>query len=302
MEEEKLSGPSSRRSSFALVKHYIGRLAHHIRAIKELLRDTMDLSHLLDSHAVCKISAPSAVPPPIRDSHTNLRGILNRMFMKDDHERPMLENGLLNLNKVAGIFKTFLDQYNGSLPEVHAEIQLLEDFVERQRSFANDDRFIACSKPACLCCELYLKYHPARVMVYSSHRKIWSKWSPPFVQQFDKENPTARQQKKILSRMTQDLREQMITHISQRLPSNRWHPDSATNITDVREFGISSESLEVSGADILETRPSTLSQIYQGGSNSPPGAEGANTTDVGMDYYDDDSASENGGVSLYDSI
>ncbi|KAJ6019768.1 hypothetical protein N7499_003139 [Penicillium canescens] len=277
LEDERHSGPTSKRSSFILVHHYIGRLAHHIRATKELHRDTKDLSHLLDSYAVCKIPAPSAVPPPIRDSHTNLRGILNRMFKHDDHEREMLEDGLLHLNKVAGIFENFLRQYDGSLLEVHAEIRLLEYFHKSQRSFAGEDRFIACSKPACLCCEMYFKYHPARVMVSSSHRKIWTKWSPPLVQHFNDESPAARQQKYILNKMTKDLREQVAIHILQHLPSKRWHPDSITNITDIRRFGISSDLPEVSGIESPETHPSTCTQVHQNRFNSPLEAEFSDT-------------------------
>lgn len=300
LEDERRTGPTSRRSSFVLVQHYIGRLAHHIRAIKELLRDTQYLSHVLDNYAVCKIYAPSAVPPPIRDSHTNLRGILNRMFKNNDSERKMLEGGLLHLDKVVGIFKDFLRPYDGSLLDVHAEVQVLEYFYKMQKSFAGDDRFIACSKPACLCCEMYLKYHPARVMVSSSHRKIWTKWSPPHVQGFDNENPAARQQKDILTKMTQDLREQVITHVLQRLPSNRWHPDSITNITDVRQFGISSDSLEVSGAETPKTPPSTYSRIHQSRSNSPPDTDLSDNLDAETEF-DEDSGSENGGVPLFDS-
>lgn len=300
LEDERRSGPTSRRSSFVLVRHYIGRLAHRVRAIKELLRDTQDLSHLFDNYAVCKIYAPSAVPPPIRDSHTNLRGILNRMFKNNDSERKMLEGGLLHLDKVAGIFEDFLRPYDGSLLNVHAEIQVLDYFYNTQKSFAGDDRFIACSKPACLCCEMYLKYHPARVMVSSSHRKIWTKWSPPHVEQFDNESDAAWQQKVILIKMTQDLREQVITHVLQRLPPNRWHPDSITNITDIREVGISSDSLEASGAEGPETPPSTYSQIHQSRSNSPPDIDLSDNlnTEMGLD---EDSGSENGGVPLFDS-
>jgi hypothetical protein len=221
------------------------------------------------------------------------------MFTNKDSERKMLEDGLLHLDKVAGIFKKFLRPYDGCLLDVHAEVQVLEYFYEMQKSFAGDDRFIACSKPACLCCEMYLEYHPARVMVYSSHRKIWTKWSPPRVQQFDDKNLAARQQKDILNKMTQDLREQVTTHVLQRLPSNRWHPDSITNITDIREFGISSDSLEVSGAETPETLPSTYSQIHQSRSNSPPGTDISDSSDAETDF--DESDFENGGVSLFDS-
>lgn len=138
-------------------------------------------------------------------------------------------------------------------------------------------------------------------MVYASHPKIWTKWSPPLVQHFDKNHPAARQQKTILSKMTQDLRDQMVTNILQRLPPNRWHPNSATNITNIWGLGIGSETLEVSGAEISQAHPIPLSLFYQGESNSPSGTEFSDNTDAGMDS-DDDSVSENGGVSLDDSI
>ncbi|KAJ5335669.1 uncharacterized protein N7506_005605 [Penicillium brevicompactum] len=181
LEYERRSDPASRRSSFILVQHYIGRLSHHIRAIKELLRDAQDLSHLLDNHAVCKIYVPSAVPSPIRDSHTNFREILNRMFKKNDCDRKLLDDGLLHLDKETGIFESFLLQYDGSLLEVHAEVQVLECFHKMQKSFTGDDRLIGFSEPACLYYEMYFKYNPARVMLSSSDRKIWTKWSPPHV-------------------------------------------------------------------------------------------------------------------------
>jgi hypothetical protein len=120
------------------------------------------------------------------------------------------------------------------------------------------------------------------------------------VEQFDNESDAAWQQKVILIKMTQDLREQVITHVLQRLPPNRWHPDSITNITDIREVGISSDSLEASGAEGPETPPSTYSQIHQSRSNSPPDIDLSDNLDTEMGL-DEDSGSENGGVPLFDS-
>lgn len=48
----------------------------------------------------------------------------------------MLEDGLLRLDKVARILKTFLRPYDGSLLEVHPQNQLLEYFYKTQLSFA----------------------------------------------------------------------------------------------------------------------------------------------------------------------
>lgn len=62
--------------------------------------------------------------------------------------------------------------------------------------------------------------------------------------------------------MTQGLRKQVITHVLQSLPPNRWYPDSITNITDIRQFDISSDSLEVSDVETPETPPSAYSREF----------------------------------------
>ncbi|CAG8105909.1 unnamed protein product [Penicillium salamii] len=296
-EEEMWLSPSRKRSSFILVRHYFGRLAHHIRASKELIRDSEDLGHLFDHYAVCPIYAPSAVPPPICDSHTNLRGILNRMFKENSEERDMLKDGLLHLNKVGGIFNTFLRQYNGSALEVHAEVQVLEYFWKMRMSFAGEDRFIACSKPACVCCELYFEYHPARVMVSSSHRKVWKKWSPPYIEQFDNKHPAARQQRDVLNKMTENLREQVRCHVIQCLPSKRWHPDSITNITETRWSSFNSNSLETSDAETPKILSSITLQNHQNRCASSSDTKVVGTSDAEADF-DEVFGSENGGVSL----
>ena len=299
LNEEARLGPTSKRSSFFLVRHYIGRLAHHIRASKQPIEDTKDLSRFLDNYEVHPIDALSAVPPLIRDSHVNLQGILNRMFKKGDEEMPQVEDGLLHLNKVGGVFEKFLHQYERSSPEVHAEVQVLEHFHRMRKSFAGDDRFVACSKPACLCCEMYFKYHPARAVLSCSHRKIWTNWSPPHLNHFDGKKPTSRQQTDILNQMTKNLREQVIAHVLQCLPANRWHPDSITNITNIRRPDIASVCLEVSNTGTtksprivdLSTHPKRFNNLYE--------TTISYTLDGAADF-DDVSDPEDGGVSLFD--
>ncbi|CAG8926426.1 unnamed protein product [Penicillium salamii] len=295
-EEEISLDPTNKRSPFALTRHYIGRLAHHIRASQELIQDAEELSHLFESHAVCPIYAVPAVPTPICDAHTNLQGILKRM-LKNDREKDKLEEGLLYLNRVAGIFDTFIDQYNGSTREVHAEVQILENFWEQQRSFADADRFVACSKPACLCCELYFQYHPARVMLFSSHRKIWTKWSPPNVERFDQRCPAATQQRDIVNRMTEYLREQVLSQVFQSAPSKQWHPDSITNITNNRPLSFKSDSIMISYVEAARTLPRMNLGLCHSRRAILGKAEAAGSLDVASDL-DDFSDSGKGGVSL----
>jgi hypothetical protein len=175
---------------------------------------------------------------PLRDAHTNLEGILNRMFKSDNEkEKKMVEAGLIYLDRVSGIFDRFVRFYEQSGSEVHAEIEVLEHFHRSQLVFAGNDRFIACSKPACVCCELYFKYHPARMVMPSSHKKVWTKWSPPKMNYYAATGDMAKQQRKILSKITDDLREQVIDQVLQRSVHSLWHPDSRTCITESQVSG-----------------------------------------------------------------
>ncbi|KAL5335764.1 hypothetical protein BJX70DRAFT_309516 [Aspergillus crustosus] len=233
LRDKRSLGPTMRASPFDLVRHYLGRLAQHIRAPKSLVEDSYHLEYLIQSRTVCAVSAGPAVPCPMRDLHTNLSGILNRMFKSDDEERAMVEEGLLYINKTNSIFHDFVSEYDDRARQVHAEIQILEHFHQKKLSFVDGDRYIACSKPACLCCELYFKYHPAHMVVPSSHQKVWTAWSPPFLPAFVKGDSATQVQKRILSSISQDLRVQIIQQVLQRSRPSRWHPDSRTGITDI---------------------------------------------------------------------
>lgn len=261
IEEQDLI-PNGKRSSFYLVHHYIGRLSHHIRAPRELIQDSHHMAHILQTYAVEAVHVVPGVQRPVRDKHTNLKGILNRMFKKDNaDEKALVEEGLIKIDKVTGIFDTFLDCYkqSGVVIDVHAEIQVLEHFYRSKLHFAGNDPFIACSKPACLCCELYFKHHPARVVIPSSHKKVWVKWSPPKVDYGATLSDEAIQQRRILSRITEDLRQEIINQVLQRSKNSHWHPDSRTGITDshivnhqafsaMSDYSVTSESESAHGS------------------------------------------------------
>jgi hypothetical protein len=273
--EKRSLGSDDRCSSFELVRHYMGRLAHHVRAPQALVDDARQLGSLLQAYDVHAFSPPHPVHPPVCDSQTNLPGIVKRMFAQDDAERTIIEDGLIYINKTSGIFDSFMSQYQSPKLQVHAEVQLLEHFYKKRLSFVDDDRFIACSKPACLCCELYFKYHPARMVVPSSHCKVWTSWSPPYVPQFTKKDPESRLQRKLLSQVTEDLREQIIRQVLERSRSSRWHPDSRTGIT--------------------ETYPAHAFGIRQA-QGDEPGEEPSEDTEGELDHNLD---SDDGGVLIY---
>ncbi|OKL62232.1 hypothetical protein UA08_02341 [Talaromyces atroroseus] len=252
--EERGLSLDGQRSSFYLVQHYIGRLAHHIRAPRELIQDSRNIEHILQTCTVEIVDLPG-VQIPLRDTHTNLKGILNRMFREDNaNEKEEVEEGLIYLDKVSGTFNKFVGCYkrSGVDADVHAEIKVLEHFHRSKLRFAGNDRFIACSKPACLCCELYFKHHPAYFVTPSSHKKVWPKWSPPKVKYGPILDDWAIQQRKILSKITEDLREQVINHVLQRSRNSHWHPDSRTGITDLQSMNHQAFSMESDYSELSE--------------------------------------------------
>ncbi|OJK01294.1 hypothetical protein ASPACDRAFT_1879878 [Aspergillus aculeatus ATCC 16872] len=244
-DEEKLMGLQDRRSPFALVIHYIGRLADHIRAPSQLVEDTYHLSQILDSYQVVAIACVPSVPRPEPDNLTTVDGILNRMLKKDDPERLQIKNSLLSMNSRSQCrtFEGFMKQYEKCTPQVHAEVQALDHFFRLNLSFVGNDRYIACSKPACLCCGLYFKHHPARMVSPDCHRKVWVNWSPQLVKNPVKGDPEYDLQVKVLNEMTSEIRRDVIADILGHSSSSPWHPDSQTAISDDRWSRVDLEEL-----------------------------------------------------------
>lgn len=254
--DEQGLGVNDKRSPFYLVRHHIGRLCHHIRAPRELIRDSRHMEQILQTYAVEIVGPLPGVQMPLRDNQTNLKGILNRMFKKDNvEEKKLVEEGLINLNKVSGIFDEFVDCYEqpGVDLDVHAEIKVLEHFYRSKLHFVGNDPFIACSKPACLCCELYFRHFPARIVIPSSHRKVWTKWRPPKVNYGTTLSDQAKEQREILSKITDDLREGVINQVLQRTRHSHWHPDSRTYITDSQYINHQPGSTESDSSEMSES-------------------------------------------------
>ncbi|KAJ5742559.1 uncharacterized protein N7511_011291 [Penicillium nucicola] len=211
--EEKKIGPQGRMTSFAIAKHYLGRLAAHIRAPQQLFEDAETLDYMLESCKVDYIEPIPSVPQPIFDSQTTLEGILYRMLKQNDPERLEIERKLIYMNMGNGILEKLNEQYQRCVPQVHAEVQVLEHFHKKKLHFVDADRYIACSKPSCVCCEMYFKYHPARMDAPECHRKVWIKWSPPLVKVFTKNLPDFKQQRQIINKMTEDIRSDVIAQV-----------------------------------------------------------------------------------------
>lgn len=226
-----------------MLRHNIGRLGRHIKAVRVLVSSVSRLSYLMDELEVCGIDPPPRTKAPPADDKTNLSSILRRMLP----EGPKLQHyreALLDMDTKFNIHSNFMEMYCDCnfKPRVHAEIQLLDLFEDQGLEFEDSDAFIACSKPACYCCFLYFQYHPRHPVLPATHRNIHRNWRPPaFVE-------GSNRQRDILNKMIPEIRAEVLYQIDQRQPASSKHPDSTTGITkSVTE--LSDQALSLAGSD-----------------------------------------------------
>jgi tRNA(Arg) A34 adenosine deaminase TadA len=262
-----------------------------------LLDNVKQLSYLLEDYEVQAIKPTPSIPSPKVDSHTTLYGIINRMLKKEAEERPELEKGLLFLDQTHGIFRKFMAQYKNCEPQIHAEVLALEHFYRSRKSFAAKDRYIGCSKASCVCCEMYFKYHPARMVVPKSHHKVWRNWGPPYVENYAQKGPIAKQQLAILNKMTEEFRREIMLQVIGRSSPPCWHADSRTEITQSRRSSFTSSLEDDSRTDLPENIDHWL--LHQEAESVKLIAqEQSHLEESVIPDSDSDSDSDTGGVSL----
>lgn len=249
MPAETTSGPYTRNMPFKTARHYLGRLANHVRVIKQLMEDSRRLQPLLDSFHVGLIPVPEAVPLPPYDGHITLKSIVGRMLQVDDPRRKKMDSMIATLQQIlpepgieAKIIEIF--QTQDFRPQVHAEVQLLEFFSpvgvgsDEGRLFAFGDRFIGCSKLSCFACKLYFQHHPSRPVQRETHERLWHLWSPPRLVG-GSEDDAFKPQRMLMQKVIRDLGEAAMDRISGLVQVSAVHPDSVTDITgSVNEMDI----------------------------------------------------------------
>jgi hypothetical protein len=245
------------------VRHRLGRLAHHIRAPMQIIEDSSRLPELFYEYSVYPVPTMTSAPRPEPDALTNLSGILKRMLPANDSMLSKYENWLTTMDQNFRILHRIEKEYGTDTPRcVHAEIQVLEHFHKNKFYFAEDDRYIGCSKPACFCCHLYISNHPLGFEP-RTHRKIYLNWGLPELQGGAKD-PNFKFQRDMLNKMLETIRKEALSQITRKALGPRWHPDSETGITpsilsEVRRAKIpSSLEQDLASLSIGKSAPSDL--------------------------------------------
>jgi hypothetical protein len=232
LSQELTVAPEETAKTFRAVRHFVGRLAERIRVPINLVHDSVQLGALLNSYRIRRVEAPvpSIVPPA--DGLRNLNSILKRMLRADD---PRLEDMQHYLSLLDGpmmlesAIKSMYEEDHGQT-RVHAEIQMLEEFHRNKRNFVGHDRYIACSKLACLCCKFYFRHHPGQFQEPASHQKTYLNWRPVELPG-RQENEHWEHQRRVLANISRELSRTVEMQIVTQQQPSPWQPDSLTNIT-----------------------------------------------------------------------
>ncbi|RYP41094.1 hypothetical protein DL767_001255 [Monosporascus sp. MG133] len=245
------------------IRHYVGRLAHHVRAPKQVLEDFACLKHVLDTYDIRLIGQVSTIEPPEPDGLTTLEGIVKRMLPADDPSLPEYKDSLALMNQKFDLEAKVLNEYSKETfkPNVHAEVQVLEHFYENRLSFEGNDRYIGY--------------------------KTYLNWGPPLLPEGSKD-PGYTQQRKLMNDMLVTIRKEALDQLKNKAGPLKWHPDSHTGITR----SLASEPVNFGALRSVEDRLAALdlgmSDLKATGSSSQRSSDSSD---------DDDSGSE-GGVSL----
>lgn len=225
--------PTTHENPFLRLRHIIGRLGSYHRAAKILVHACSRVPRLFDEFQI-KTQPPPKLSeyPQLTDGLTTLDGIVKRMLPKDDPKLARYQEALAFMDDKFGILQQFLEKIHDKnfKPRVHAELILLEHFYHQKMDFVDDDRFIACSKPACYCCYHYINEHPGGFVRPPSHGVRYPNWRPPEILNSIKSS-NIKYQNDILNEMISKIRRDALRQIEQRRGPGKWRLDSTTGIS-----------------------------------------------------------------------
>lgn len=119
-------------------------------------------------------------------------------------------------------------QSSGWRLKTHAESAMAHFFFTQGRRFLNEDRYIGCSKPSCMCCELYLEALSGDFARRPCHGNAWVQWRLPGPSPSTSDEAIA-----IMQRMAKRMQRDIVIELTSASKGHVLTHDSSTNISSV---------------------------------------------------------------------
>ncbi|KAK3678161.1 hypothetical protein LTR78_002257 [Recurvomyces mirabilis] len=270
------------------LRHLVGRLCAVKRAARILTYACASHPQLFEGANVLALKCPAATPAPSAYPGLTSSGISNRVFPSSSSTELQDFQAVLQRLEDQGmrLIDGVRDYYASKdwRPKVHAELTLLEALHAHQGNFFDNDKYIACSKPACFCCYHYICAHPGGFARPDCHNKVYHSWQPPALPSTTS-SKLKDEQSRVMNSLVQQVRQAVVEKVSNIRRYAKWHADSTTGLT---AFTVES----VAGSEVGD-HCGDEEEVFSGASDLVE--DGPTQADVTSDGSEE---SEDGGVSL----
>jgi OTT_1508-like deaminase len=220
------------------LRHYLGRLGEHAKAIGVFIKAAQRLPHLLQNYRVRTCPAEEQENIPLLEKKMTIDSIVGRLT-SDEYRIHQLRELLHRFDGFSNLSARLEDSCKQKT-RVHAELYLARLAIDLDFTFVDNDPYIGCSKPACYSCFKYLQAMKSRLVMPPTSNNLYLIWRPPkpFV---SNQNASSKQQDEALKKsesaiiqMGELVRKDVFTHVNERLDTGRRqaHPDSTTGISE----------------------------------------------------------------------
>lgn len=233
---------------YANIQHLIGRLNHTLKAVKGMIEARTRLPCLFDDFKLKKAKSPRSSPPPLFERNPTLMDVAGRL-VSDQRDIEQCRQNLQELDRLYGLSSALqkLCQSRTWKPRVHAELILLDMFWIQELEFVGNDRYIACSKPACYCCYHFIIAHPGGFVAPPCHRNLWLNWKAPEIYD-SRETRLIKARENILNEMAKKIRTDALAQIRECKGPRSRKPDSLTEISSLQQHNLKFLSDDVAGS------------------------------------------------------
>ncbi|EMC97237.1 hypothetical protein BAUCODRAFT_444772 [Baudoinia panamericana UAMH 10762] len=163
-------------STMYQAQHYVGRLAAWHAAAQRVASSVQHYAYLFQNYEVKLLPRIDPDSPISRTFAGDLEATLRRV-LPNYQGHAIFAIVLRRLRGTAA--RSCLNVDRKLVLRPHAETLMLEHFHAHGLVYANNDRYIGCSKPSCYCCQMYFETHPARARTGRFHGNAWIRWASP---------------------------------------------------------------------------------------------------------------------------
>ncbi|KAL5044624.1 hypothetical protein BDW71DRAFT_215649 [Aspergillus fruticulosus] len=197
----------------------IRKLSLAIDMTSQLLESAISLRQdLANDLAAESIPSSPGLPIPLLPRKLTMEGIAHRMFSDPSRSDDFLQK--LQQTAPPGLTNTLAHYSHTVLTEVHPELLVINYFDSlSDGGFIDEgDKYIACTKPSCYLCHLFISYHPAGYSMISSNSRLCLNWRLPDISHQECNAMTrAKNQRSILQQLIDTIRIEL-----ERKVKNEW--------------------------------------------------------------------------------